>query len=504
MSWFAKYDHRLNPVLVKEVRQAVRGKFFRFSFLLMLLVASVVSALLLTSLNPQSSAMSGNSGVIYFFGMMVVLAASSMVLVPLQANRSMASERDDRTFDALLISGLRPAQIVQGKWLASGMLLLLFISTLAPFLVVGFTLFGLDLLTGILVIFFTIAFAMTLSLGSIFLACAFKSKAIQSIALAFNALACVAGVVMWSSFNAVVLFEPIGAIPLRDMLITAGTAFLALNLLNLWGYGLTISMITHPEENRLLRVRVANLLICLFSVSLSAMLWALSGDSEVVSATVLMSYFGLTLLNIPLLTESDHLGVRCRHQLGRGRWRRPLSWLFLPGGSTGSRLFLFQLLFVSLPLLIPGNRLLGSFGVGTTVNNDGIYSCLAALVLLPFVSLLLGHLASRPTCPPLRRHTYRFLIPASLPFIALISLIIGVLGDNPRMANGETILNPIYFIGINWKHLREGEGFLLWGMLLGFALIVHVAGLRRYKKQLKTYRSKSIAESEPNQTTEQT
>jgi hypothetical protein len=490
MSLRQKLDNRLNPVLVKEVRQAVRGKFFRFSFLLMLIVASVVASLLLTNLDPHGSELSSDSGATYFFGMLIVFAAASMVLVPLQANRSMAAERDDRTFDALLISGLRPAQIIQGKWLASGMLLLLFTSTLAPFLVVGFTLFGLDLLTGILQIIFTAAFAMTLSLFSIMLACGFKNKAIQSIALAFNALACVFAVIMWCSFNGFTLFSPFGSIPLSDLLITAGLVFVALNLFNLWGYGLTISMITHPEENRLFRVRIANLLIACFSVILSLTVWLVTGESEAVAVVVMNSYFGLLALNIPTLTESDHLGVRCRHQLGEGLWRKPMAWLFLPGGSTGGRLFLLQILLVTLPLAIPDNALLGSFGTGTRVNNDGLWACMAALLVLPSVALFPGFIASRPSCTPLRRNSMRILIPALLPFLFLLSVLFGVLSDWRDMSNGRTVFNAIYFIERNWNHFRNGEGYLLWGLIAGLAMVLHMSGLRNYKAQVKKHRHK--------------
>jgi len=498
MSLREKLDNRLNPVLVKEVRQAVRGKFFRFSFLLMLTVASVVSALLLTNLDPHGSELSSDSGAIYFFGMLTVFAASAMVLVPLQANRSMAAERDDRTFDALLISGLRPAQIIQGKWLASGMLLLLFTSTLAPFLVIGFTLFGLDLLTGIFQILFTASFAMTLSLLSIMLACGFKNKAIQSIALAFNALACVFAVIMWITFNSIALFSPFGRMPLSGMLITAGISFVALNLFNLWAYGLTISMITHPEENRMFRVRIANLLIAVFSVAVSLTVWLVSRDGEAVRVVVMNSYFVLLVLNIPLLTESDHLGVRCRHQVAKGGWRKPLAWLFLPGGSTGSRLFLFQLLIVSLPLLIPSNGWLGSLGTATRYTNNGIFACLAALVVLPAVALFPSSIASRPSCTPLRRNAMRVLIPAMLPLFALISVLIGVLSDQRDMANGRTVLNAMYFIERSWNQLRAGDGFVLWGAIAALALVLHIAGLRRYKKQVRKYRHKIKPDSKQN------
>jgi hypothetical protein len=489
MKMLAKFGDRLNPILVKEVRQAVRGKFFRFSFLCMLGVAFIVATLLLTTQNAQSEDLINDSGTIFYLGMIIVLAAAGMVLVPLQANRSMASERDDNTFDALLISGLRPAQIIQGKWLAAGMLMLLFVSTLAPFLVVGHTLFGLDLLVSLLMVVFTIAFSMTLSLVAIFLACSFKNRALQSLALAFLALVCVAMVIWWSDGMTLVLFQPFVSVTSSDLLVTAATVFIGLNLLHLWGYGLAISTITHREENGLLRVRVACLLASIYGTCLVILFWHLWRDPDVVTIGTIFNYALCTGLNIPTLTESDHLGVRCRNQITQGKWRRFGSWLFLPGGTTGSALYLIQMAILSLPLLVPGNSWLGLFGHSpTSISGNGLYAAISTLVVFVPIALISSMIGSRATTGFTLRSVMRAAIPATIPILALLTGVFGLLFGLHRMQDFEHGLNPFYVIARNYGRVREEGGLVGWGFLAALAVFVQFIFIATYRSMLKKLR----------------
>ncbi len=498
MKMLAKFGDRLNPILVKEVRQAVRGKFFRFSFLCMLGMAFIVATLLLTTQNARSEDLVNDSGTIFYLGMSIVLAAAGMVLVPLQANRSMASERDDNTFDALLISGLRPAQIIQGKWLAAGMLMLLFVSTLAPFLVVGHTLFGLDLLVSLMLVVFTIAFSMTLSLVAIFLACSFKNRALQSLALAFLALVCVGMVAWWSGGMMVVLFQPFVSINSGDLLVTAATVFIGLNLLHLWGYGLAIATITHREENGLLRVRVACLLASIYGTGLVILFWHLWRDPDVVTIGTVVNYALCTGLNIPTLTESDHLGVRCRNQITQGKWRRFGSWLFLPGGTTGSALYLMQMAILSLPLLIPGNSWLGMFGHSTnSISSNGLYAAISALVVFVPIALFPSMIASRASTGFVLRSVMRATIPATIPILALLTGVFGLIFGLHSMANFESGLNPIYVIGRNYNRVRDAGGLIGWGFLAALALFAQFVFIAGYRSRLKKLRRQQLSGAAP-------
>ncbi|NQU49298.1 MAG: hypothetical protein HQ519_11675 [Planctomycetes bacterium] len=497
----ANFGDRLNPILVKEVRQAVRGKFFRFSFLFMLGVAFIVATMLLTKLNADAGDAVNDSGTIFYLGMSIVLAAAGMVLVPLHANRSMASERDDNTFDALLTSGLRPAQIIQGKWLAAGMLMLLFVSTLAPFLVVGHTLFGLDLLVSLLLVVFTIVFAMTLSLVAIFLACSFKNRALQSLALAFLAMVCVATVGWWSAGMMFVLFQPFISISSNDLLVTAATVFIGVNLLHLWGYGLAISTITHREENGLQRVRVACLLASLYGCGLVILFWHLSHDPDVVTIGTMMNYAICTGLNIPTLTESDHLGVRCRNQFTQGKWRRFGSWLFLPGGTSGSALYMLQMAVISLPLLIPGNSWLGMFGHSTTsIESHGLFAAISALVVFVPVALFPSMVASRASTGFALRSAMRAAIPAIIPLLGLLTGVLGLLFGLGRLEEFESGMNPLYVIGINYRRLREHAGLFGWGFVAALAVFIQLVLIKNYRSKLKILRRQQTSVPTPKPT----
>ena len=55
-------DDRWNPILVKEVRQAVRGKFFRISFFCTLVAVSLVSMVAIMAMGGDVARFEGEAG----------------------------------------------------------------------------------------------------------------------------------------------------------------------------------------------------------------------------------------------------------------------------------------------------------------------------------------------------------------------------------------------------------------------------------------------------------
>ena len=155
----------LNPVLVKEVRQSLRGRFFKVSFWLTLMVATFVG--LGVMLYMQASEVEGSErvfGPTFFIAMFGCLVVATQVLVPFSAFLSMGSEWDENTFDLLVLSNLRPRQVILGKVLSAAVQALLFYSAFGPFLVFAFLLRGVDLMA--------IAAALGVSMvGSILASC---------------------------------------------------------------------------------------------------------------------------------------------------------------------------------------------------------------------------------------------------------------------------------------------------------------------------------------------
>lgn len=461
MSLRQRIAEHTNPILIKEVRQAVRGRFFRVCFLLTLAVAMFAAISMMPSLN-DSHGMRTENGPQFFFVFHLVFMGAAFLMVPMQANRSMASERDDKTFDALITSGLKPAQIILGKWLSSGMLLLLFLSAFAPFLAISFTLFGLDVLVSAVFLTFTLAISMSLNLAGIFAACVGKSRAFQTMLLALLALCGLGSLAIWGTVNASALFDSGGAFfwifGFDGYLIPAGLTLLALGILNYWLYGACIATITHAEENGLLRMRWACLLMSAVSAVTIFLLWGSHLSLDLAGEHTTMAYIILAFLNVPLLTESDYMGKRCRHQIKSGKWRRPLSWMFLPGGTGAVPLYILQLGLVSVPLLIANAASSAHAGLALPAIALGLA---IALTLFPSSFLV------APRVKPARRALGRILIPLGPILIALLTTLLGVLLRIPEWSSMRTSLNPFFALAIHDNRFSQEHsgGFIMWWLL---------------------------------------
>ena len=110
LEWASEW---LNPILVKEARQALKSKQFALPFSLLLACAWGWSLLGVALISP--GVYYAPSGVYMLNGYYLVLAFPLLVIVPFAAFRSLASEREDGTYELLSITALGPRQIIAGK-----------------------------------------------------------------------------------------------------------------------------------------------------------------------------------------------------------------------------------------------------------------------------------------------------------------------------------------------------------------------------------------------------
>lgn len=127
-----KFSDRMNPILVKEVRQAMKSRAFVVTFLLMILTCwliAVIGALTIgASLEYYSYAEQ------FFASFFIPLAIAIGVVVPFLAYFSMLNERMDDTFEMLSITTLNARRIVSGKLTNAMVLVLLCFSAITPFI----------------------------------------------------------------------------------------------------------------------------------------------------------------------------------------------------------------------------------------------------------------------------------------------------------------------------------------------------------------------------------
>src|SRR5262245_52670301 len=114
------WSDRLSPMVVKEVRQMVRGREFNYSFGLSLVAGLIVAFVGLAT----SSDVSGGAGRPIFSALLACMVVLGLVVVPLGAFNALRVERSDHTLDLITQTSLTPRRIVLGKLLTQGVKLI--------------------------------------------------------------------------------------------------------------------------------------------------------------------------------------------------------------------------------------------------------------------------------------------------------------------------------------------------------------------------------------------
>jgi ABC-type transport system involved in multi-copper enzyme maturation permease subunit len=133
-------DDRMNPIAVKEFRQAVQSRGVIVILMLFLLVnLAVIGGYVMTSTD-ASARLDAGRGI--FMGLLGILMFTCVVFVPLYAGGRMSGERNNSDIDLLYITTLSPGAIVRGKYLTATALTLLIFSASMPFMILTYLLRG--------------------------------------------------------------------------------------------------------------------------------------------------------------------------------------------------------------------------------------------------------------------------------------------------------------------------------------------------------------------------
>ncbi len=110
--WTEWAGERTNPILIKEARQALKSHHFITSFMLLLLGAWGWSFIAILAGLPEIAYNGGGRGLLIGYQWLLILPL--MLIVPFSAFRSLASEREDGTFELMSITSLKARMIVTG------------------------------------------------------------------------------------------------------------------------------------------------------------------------------------------------------------------------------------------------------------------------------------------------------------------------------------------------------------------------------------------------------
>ena len=178
-AWLEDISDRLNPILVKETRQALKSRQFIVTFLLMLIASWLISVF--GTLAAGDSLEFGSAGRGLFTGYFVVLALAIFVVVPYSAYRGLLNERDQTTLELLNITSLSPRQLIWGKLWSAMAQVFIFYSAIAPFIAFTSMLQGFDVALVAFALGISLLVTLCLTMLTLMLAAIPQNKHLQGL-----------------------------------------------------------------------------------------------------------------------------------------------------------------------------------------------------------------------------------------------------------------------------------------------------------------------------------
>jgi hypothetical protein len=422
---------RINPLVVKEIRQGLRTRVFWVCFGLMLLACVLLS---LTAYADVRDTGYRARGGFYFFTYFVCLGLVHFFVIPYSAYRSLAREREDETWVLLALTGLGPRRILRGKVTSFLAQAGLYASAVGPFLLFSYYLNGIDLPTILIVLVLGTAWLVFLTVLGVCAATLADGRLGRAF-VHFLVLGMLAGGVIQGLTGAFALSEG-GSRLMRERELPY---IFGISLWVMISYGwllfevaaARLSLITENYSRGPRRALVVQMLIS--AVVVGVMWWKQGFEREVASVAGVAGCLHLTLAGLFVISDVD----------GQARALRPntRTWSLLrPGAVRGFRLML---------LLLGGWSffcwLLGRNSTDVQINAGALlYATVAAAaypVLYFSVALLVAKMprSDRLASPA----AVRILFAALAGLASVVPPILALLLDEPADNGLINLLNPV-------------------------------------------------------------
>ena len=343
---------RLSPIVVKEVRQMVRGREFNYSFGLSLVVGLIVAFM------GGADALNGDrsSGAWIFGSLMSCLSLIGMAVVPLGAFNASRNERAEQTLDLVTLTTLSARSIIVGKLLAQGVKLLTLFAALSPFLAMSFLLGGIDFITILISLATLFIWSLWACALCLFLSSLSKSRAMSGLIFAGAIFVFLLVFVMGrSAYYAVRYGSFYGGIGVTTYgsstgsefwwVLAISTAFCLMTLANL--VLLAENRLSLPTEDRTTALRVGFFVQFLLIVAVAVThAGPLGTTTETIALLGAIGGFHLALVATFAVTEDLVLSRRVLRQNKSSSGRRRLLVMFRPGGGRGAAYVMAQMVLL--------------------------------------------------------------------------------------------------------------------------------------------------------------
>lgn len=465
---------RMNPILVKEARQAMKSRQFVVTFSLLLIFGWIYTLAFVAFSMP---------GLIYaplgsamLLGYYLILTIPLLIVIPYAAFRSLASEREDGTFELLSITALSARQIVTGKLGSAVLQMMVYYSALAPCIAFTYLLRGVDVVTIGLVLAYTFLASLALCVIGLMLATVTRSGHWLVVLSVVFVMALLAFAVIWDITMTALLIE-------GDPMPYDDPEFWIANLIVLSFYAsfvllflmIAAAQLTFATENRSTKIRM----VLLAQQTLIVGWWLFGwlqmrdrvGPVDGIMLSMGMAWLGAywTVVGGFLSGETGELSQRAKRQLPQSLLGRMLLTWFNPGSGTG---YTFALLnFGAATALFVGCALID---VVAAAEWRPVFW---ALAVWGYVAAYLG--VARLTVIWARRFTSIGMLPSFLWYICVVLLGAGI----PFVLQGfvswryETEFEYTLLQLPNWMWTLYEIGNNNWGMTGELSLVVFAVGM---------------------------
>ncbi|MEO0512535.1 MAG: hypothetical protein AAF108_06515 [Planctomycetota bacterium] len=240
-------DDRVNPIVVKEARQAVRSRFVVVVYLLLLMGLVTASAVVMLL---GTIGVGDGAGAVMFGSLNAAVLGVCVLVTPVVSAVRLSTERKGPRADLMNTTTIGPVSVVMGKLVVAVMIALLFFSAAAPFMMVTYLFRGIDLATiGFTLVLDVVALVAAAQVG-VMIAAVPMSRALQVLAGIFLLPSCLyvlagaaALVLPFSSGGSVASFDADDWVALAVVLVLAVDAVGVL-------FALSVSLTAQETDNR--------------------------------------------------------------------------------------------------------------------------------------------------------------------------------------------------------------------------------------------------------------
>lgn len=332
-----RLDDAMSPVVVKELRQAVRGRFI-VMLLMGFLATQLITMGVALLVGAENAAMADTMamGRTTFLWLLGILLGTCLLCIPLYTGIRLGVERASEDVDLLFITTILPRAIVFGKFASSMLLTLLIFAASLPFMVFTYFLRGIDmpsifilLALGLLAIAAMVCLAIMLAT----LPVSKPFKVIIGLNFAFGGLPALPVLMAF----ALSFLQSGGGSRIATAAFWIGAAITVIFCLSGCAVMLAISIaqVTPPAANRAKPVRIALVLQWCVTLAATGYLAASMKASAPLLAWLMAQMVLLTITTIAASSERHSLGARVTNEIPRNPLGRIAVFPFFSGAASG-------------------------------------------------------------------------------------------------------------------------------------------------------------------------